>query len=44
MDDPAGVLKWLAKDRAMAMFVDMKDIGARKAAFERIVREWIRRV
>ena len=42
--DPEGLLKWLAKDRAMVVFRDMKDFTARRAAFEDIVRQWISRV
>jgi hypothetical protein len=30
--DPAGMLKWLAKDRAMITFEDMSDISARAPA------------
>jgi hypothetical protein len=44
IEDPAGLLKWLSKDRAMTTFGDMKDLAARRKAFERIVREWIRYV
>jgi hypothetical protein len=39
--DPAGLLKWLAKDRCLVTLGVGKDIQARRAAFEDIVREWI---
>jgi hypothetical protein len=41
MEDPAGSLKWLAKDRAMVTFSDLSDVTARKAMLEQIVRQWI---
>jgi hypothetical protein len=39
--DPAGLLKWLARDRCLVTLGVGKDIQARRAAFEAIVREWI---
>jgi hypothetical protein len=42
IDDPAGLLTWLAKDRAMVTFADADDVRNRKAALEHIVRQWIR--
>jgi hypothetical protein len=39
--DPAGLLKWLAKDRAMVVFRDMKDVTSKRAAFKAVVRQWI---
>lgn len=39
--DPAGLLKWLAKDRCM---VTVADLAKDRAALEAIVREWIRHV
>jgi hypothetical protein len=41
IDDPEKLLKWLGKDRAMIVFTDFADFRAKKAAFERIVRQWI---
>ena len=38
--DPEGLLKWLARDRAMIVFADMKDFVAKKPAFENLVRHW----
>lgn len=42
--DPDTLLRWLAKDRAMIVFADMKDFRAKKAAFEGLVRRWIAHV
>jgi hypothetical protein len=40
--DPAGLLNWLARDRCLVTLGVGKDIRAKRAAFEAIVREWIR--
>jgi hypothetical protein len=40
--DPAGLLKWLARDRCLVTLGAGNDIRAKRAAFEAIVREWIR--
>jgi hypothetical protein len=42
--DPEGLLEWLAKDRASAMFRDLKDIDARRSAFVDVIRQWIKHV
>ncbi|XXF80769.1 DUF1801 domain-containing protein [Myxococcaceae bacterium GXIMD 01537] len=42
IEDPAGLLKWLAKDRCLVTLGAGPEIEARRAAFEAIVREWIR--
>jgi len=42
--DPDTLLRWLAKDRAMVVFEDMKDFLSKKPAFERILRQWITHV
>ena len=39
--DSAGLLKWLAKDRCLVTFGDAKDIQAKQATLEGIVRAWI---
>lgn len=44
IDDPARLLKWLAKDRAMVEFADAQEIEAHRAAFVAILRQWIRYV
>jgi len=41
INDPTGLLEWLAKDRAAVKFRDMKAIKSSRAAFEKIVRQWI---
>jgi hypothetical protein len=40
--DPAGLLEWLAKDRALVTIADKKDVEEKREALEGIVREWIR--
>ncbi len=42
--DPEGLLKWLAKDRAMVVFNDMQDLAAKKIAFVDLIRQWIAHV
>ena len=44
VDDPDGLLKWLGQERAMVSFAGMKELRASKAAFARIVRQWIKYV
>ncbi|MBI3844027.1 MAG: DUF1801 domain-containing protein [Planctomycetes bacterium] len=39
--DPAGLLKWLAKERCLVTLGVGKDISAKRAALQSIVREWI---
>jgi len=39
--DPSGLLKWLAKDRAVVTFQDLKDVRARRAALESVIRQWV---
>ncbi len=41
IDDPGGLLEWLAKDRGVVRFSDMKMIKANRGAFENILRQWI---
>ncbi|MBK8324242.1 MAG: DUF1801 domain-containing protein [Betaproteobacteria bacterium] len=41
IEDPEGMLKWLAKDRAIVTFADGADVTRRKGAFQRIVQAWI---
>ncbi|MGN7833118.1 DUF1801 domain-containing protein [Pseudoxanthomonas sp. 22568] len=42
IDDPDGLLEWLGPDRARAAFADMADLRRRQAAFEAVLRQWIR--
>ena len=44
IDDPAGLLKWLAKDRATIVFADANDIAAKRTSFTNILRQWIAHV
>ena len=41
IEDPAGMLKWLAKDRALIGFADAADVARRSEALQRIVSAWI---
>lgn len=42
--DPAGVLQWLADDRAMVSFTDVADVRAKSSAFTTILQQWITHV
>lgn len=42
--DPAGLLTWLGKDRAMLEFRSRAEIEAARTALTALVREWIRHV
>lgn len=44
VDDPAGMLKWAARDRAVVTFNDGSDVDAKSAAFLGIVRQWVAHV
>lgn len=44
IDDPTGLLTWLAKDRASASFTDLKDIDTKRSALKRLVRAWIQQL
>ncbi|MDF7775001.1 DUF1801 domain-containing protein [Sphingomonas sp. AOB5] len=41
IDDPESLLKWPAKDRAIAVFRDSAALEARRAALTAILRQWI---
>lgn len=42
--DPAGLLDWLARDRAAVVFRDMDDLVARRAAFVTLLGHWLQRL
>jgi hypothetical protein len=42
--DPTGLLEWLAKDRAVVMFVDANDVKAKRRPLGCVIQEWIRQV
>jgi len=42
--DPGGLLKWLARDRALVRFDDMQDFMARRDAFMDLIRAWVEHV
>lgn len=44
VDDPHGLLEWLARDRATVRFRDLADVEARRDALAALVRAWIAHV
>jgi len=42
--DPAGLLKWLGKDRAMIEFRQRAEIDSARGALAALIRQWIRYV
>jgi len=44
LEDPRGLLKWLAKDRALMNFAGVEDVKAHEPAIQAIVRQWIQSV
>lgn len=40
-DDPTGLLKWVAKDRAVVTFDSVADVEVRKAAVVAVVNRWV---
>jgi len=44
IDDPEGLLTWIAKDRAVVAFSGIDDVIGRGAALQDVVRQWIRHV
>ncbi|MBT9500921.1 MAG: DUF1801 domain-containing protein [Burkholderiaceae bacterium] len=41
VDDPQGLLSWLAKDRAMIGFAGMAELRAQAPALQALIRRWI---
>jgi hypothetical protein len=41
VDDPDGILAWQGKDRAVVTFDGPDDIEAKRAAFTRILQQWV---
>jgi hypothetical protein len=41
IEDPDGLLRWLAKDRAVVVFKDWNDSTARTSAFQRLIKQWV---
>lgn len=44
IEDPEGLLRWLAKDRARVVFKDLGDFKAKRAAFVDLIRQWVAHV
>lgn len=41
IDDPARLLKWLGKDRAVIEFGTARELEERKSALQAVLRQWI---
>lgn len=41
IDDPEGLLQWLAPDRARMLFADAADVARRSAPLQALLRRWI---
>lgn len=41
IDDRAGLLQWLAPDRAAVQFADMAVVRARRLEFQALLRQWV---
>jgi hypothetical protein len=39
--DATGLLEWVAADRALAKFKDLKDVKSKKAALTEVVKKWV---
>ena len=39
--DPAGLLQWLGKDRAMVTFADLSEAKAKAKALKALVKGWV---
>lgn len=44
IDDPAGVLEWLGKDRAMIRYADADAVDAGRAVLAQILAQWLSHV
>ena len=44
IQDPANLLKWLGKDRAMTEFSSLSEIDAKASALRAVLAQWIRHV
>lgn len=42
IEDPEGLLTWLAKDRAMVSLSSVEEVNLRKSALQAIVCQWIK--
>lgn len=44
IDDPAGLLTWLGKDRASITFADEADVETKREALATLIRRWVEHV
>ena len=42
VEDPEGLVRWLAKDRGMVTLGQGDEVAAKRHAFEELVRSWLR--
>ncbi len=42
IDDPRGLLEWLATDRAIVKFYDAQELADKRAAFAAVVKQWVK--
>lgn len=40
--DATGLMEWVAADRALVKFKDLKDVKAKKAALTEVVKKWVK--
>ena len=41
IDDPAHLLTWPSKDRALAAFASAEEFSARRESFQNVIRQWV---
>ena len=44
LDDPQGLLTWLAKDRALVSLADVNDVRDKAMALQALLRQWLAHV
>jgi len=44
VDDPSGLLEWIAKDRGAVKLYGMGDVTSKRAALEALVNQWIEKM
>lgn len=44
IDDPRKLLTWLGKDRATVVFKDLEELAGKRAAFQSLLKQWIKYV
>jgi hypothetical protein len=44
IEDPAGLLEWISKDRCTVKFHNLSEVNSSRAALEGIVEQWIKKM